>query len=220
VSACDGAERTHMGITALAPAFRGETATLHEAALEHLAQRHSMGPKHLVDPGPSQRQLLKAATLALRAPDHDGLRPFRFIEIDDTQREHLGALFAAHAERCGHGVDAIARARRRAHKGPALIALIARIRVDHESVPPAEQLLCTGAALMNFLNALHLMGYGAKTLSGASIGDLEVQRAFCTTGETLLAWIVAGTPAHPARARGAEDARHVLDKWCPARITW
>ena len=66
---------------------------------------------------------------------------------------------------------------------------------------------------MNFLNALHLMGYGAKVLSGASIYDADVQQAFCAPGETLLCWIVTGTPTRSAHSRYSDDAALILSDW-------
>ena len=184
-----------------------------EAALEHLARRFSVGPKYLAGPAPSQAQLLQAACLALRAPDHGGLGPFRFVRVGADQRERLAALFAQGAAQRGHGADEVERARQRAHNGPALLALVGRIEADVDSVPAHEQWLCIGAGLMNFLNALHLMGFGAKTLSGASVRDPDIQRAFCEPGAQLLAWVVAGTPTRAIHARKAQDASRVLTDW-------
>jgi len=105
----------------------------------------------------------------------------------------------------------VERARARAGNGPALLALIGRLRSDVPDVH--EQWLCIGACLMNFLNGLHLQGYGAKTLSGASIGSPEIQAAFCGDGERLLAWIVVGTPTRTAHGKRIDDASSVLTDW-------
>ncbi len=183
------------------------------AVLEHLSRRFSVGPKYLTLPAPSEGDLLHAACVALRAPDHGGLNPFRFVQVGAQQRERLGALFAQDAARRGHGADEVERARQRAQNGPALLALIGHVRHDVDDVPAHEQWLCIGAGLMNFLNALHLMGYGAKTLSGASIRDPDIQRAFCGEGESLLAWIVAGTPMRSTHAKRADDATRILAPW-------
>lgn len=184
--------------------------------LSHLAQRYSIGPKHLAAPAPGPAELQRAAALALRAPDHEALRPYRFLRIDDAQRPRLAALFADAARRRGQDDAEIARAGERAYNGPGLLALVGRIDDGARGVPAAEQWLCIGAALMNFLNALHLMGYGAKVLSGAGLQDAALQRAFCAPGETLLAWIAAGTPRHSAHARYPDDPGAVLGDWQPA----
>lgn len=183
------------------------------AVLEHLGLRFSLGPKHLAAPAPSDADLLQAACVALRAPDHGGLSPFRFVKVGTHQRERLGALFAQDAARRGHGAEEVERARQRAHNGPALLALVGRVRSDVDHVPPHEQWLSIGAGLMNFLNALHLLGFGAKTLGGESLRDPDIQAAFCEEGETLLAWIVAGMPTRAAHARKADDAAQVLTHW-------
>ncbi|HEX6362982.1 MAG TPA: nitroreductase family protein [Albitalea sp.] len=188
----------------------GDTA---RDALAYLGRRYSFGPKYLGLPAPSQAELQAAAELALRAPDHGQLRPFRFVRIDDAQRGRLAALFAADAERRGHAPDEIERARERAHNGPVLVALVARVRPDVADVPEPEQWMCVGGALMNFLNALHLMGYGAKVLSGASVRDPGIQAAFCREGETLATWIVAGTPSRHAHPKPGPQGGPALDDW-------
>lgn len=188
-------------------------------ALAYLGQRYSVGPKHLRAPAPSVAELQQAANLALRAPDHEGLGPFRFVRVQADQRHVLASLFAQDAARRGHGAEEVERARQRAHNGPALLALVGRIRADVAHVPAHEQWLCIGAGLMNFLNALHLQGYAAKTLSGASIDDPQIQRAFCNEGEVLVAWIVAGTPTRSAHAKHEDKVSTVMTSWAPQSHT-
>jgi nitroreductase len=170
--------------------------------LELLSLRYSVGPKYLAPPGPSAAQWARAADLALRAPDHGGLRPFRFVLIDESQRPALADLFAQGASQRGQSANEVERARARAFNGPGLAALLARVRDDVPDVPPHEQWLCVGAALMNFLNALHLMGFGAKALSGASVSDPAVHAAFCTPGEVLANWVIVGHPTRAAHPKG------------------
>ena len=184
-----------------------------QLALDFLGRRFSVGPKYLVQPAPSTEELFQAACVSLRAPDHGNLQPFRFVHVRDHQRERLGDLFAADAAQRGQTLVEVERARARAGNGPALLALIGRLRSDVPDVPVHEQWLCIGAGLMNFLNGLHLQGYGAKTLSGASIDSPEIQAAFCGEGERLLAWIVVGTPARTAHGKRIDDATRVITAW-------
>lgn len=181
--------------------------------LELLGLRYSVGPKHLTSPGPTARQWARAAALAARAPDHGGLRPFRFVVIDATQRTALSELFAQGAAERGQNAEEIARARDRAFNGPGLAALVACVRPDVPDVPAHEQWLCVGAALMNFLNALHLMGLGAKTLSGASVSDPAIRAAFCGEGEVLASWVIAGQPTRAAHPKADEPAPPTLSHW-------
>jgi nitroreductase len=178
-----------------------DPASAAEAALDWLAQRHSVGPKHLGPPAPERAELERAALLAARAPDHALLRPYRFLRVPDSERERLARLFEQDARRRGQDEAEVAKARARAFNGPALVALLARIEPDVDEAPEHEQWVCVGGALMNFLNALHLMGYAAKVLSGASVRDPGMREAFCGPGEQLVAWIVAGSATRSAHER-------------------
>lgn len=182
-------------------------------ALAYLARRYSVGPKHLREPGPGVDELRAAVELSLRAPDHRQLRPFRFVRVRPEQRERLASLFAADAARRGHAADEVERARERAWNGPVLVALVAHVRPTAEDVPEREQWICVGGGLMNFLNALHLTGYAAKVLSGASVRDADIQAAFCRPGETLVAWITAGTPARQSQPKADDDVGAALSDW-------
>lgn len=47
-------------------------------------------------------------------------------------------------------------------------------------------------------------------------GLVEIERAreaFCAAGETLVAWVVAGTPTQAGRARHDDNASDVLSEW-------
>ncbi len=165
-----------------------------DSLIASLASRYSVGPKQLTNPAPDRAQLESAALLASRAPDHGVLRPFRFVLVGTDKRSHLVELFAADARQRGLETEQIDRARERAMNGPALLAMVVRIRTDVPEVPPHEQWVCAGAGLMNFLNGLHLMGFGAKVLSGPSVRSPQISAAFCEPGESLSAWILTGTP--------------------------
>ena len=91
--------------------------------------------------------------------------------------------------------------------------MVGRVREGVMGVPAHEQWLCIGAALMNFLNALHLMGFGAKALSGASVFDPDIRSAFCTEGETLATWVLAGRPTRAAHPKRDDAASAVIGHW-------
>ena len=91
---------------------------------------------------------------------------------------------------------------------PLVIAVSARLR-DNPKVPEVEQLLSSGASVMNLLNALHAQGFGAIFLTGPSAYDPAVAAALgYGVGERLLGFVYVGTvgsvvptaPARPARA--------------------
>lgn len=184
--------------------------------LHYLRGRHSVAPRHLDGPGPDEAALHEALALAVRAPDHRGLRPWRFVLVPQERRALLGDLFAADAAHRGHGAEEVERARERALRGAVLLALVVRVQDGVDDVPAHEQWLTAGAALMNFLNGLHLQGHAAKVLSGASVRAPAIQDRFCAPGEQLVAWVVAGSASSRPRAR-AQDAAVQLGIWDDSR---
>lgn len=185
-----------------------------QAMLEALRMRRSLGPRGLGDPAPTAEDLQAAAELALRAPDHQGLRPFRFVHVGRDERAALGELFARVATEQGRDAEGVAAARARADSGPALLAVVARIRDDVPDVPPHEQWLSVGAAVMNLLNALHLMGFAAKVLGGSAARADILRQAFCHDGEQIACWVISGTASvavEPGAAACA--ARDLLLDW-------
>jgi nitroreductase len=179
-----------------------------------LLSRRSIGPRGLRDPGPSPEQWQAAANAALRAPDHQGLRPFRFVHVGRDERLALAALFAAAAVEQGRDDEGVRQAQERAHTGPGLLAVVACIHDDVPEVPPHEQWITVGAAVMNLLNALHAMGFGAKALGGSMARSRAVTRAFCHPGEQVACWVIAGTPEASDPPLG-RHARNLLLDWSP-----
>lgn len=183
------------------------------AELQGLLSRHSVGPRWLALPAPSADQLEQAVACALRAPDHGQLVPWRVVLISDEQRGELGNLFAEFALAVGKLPEEIERERDRATKGPMLVAWVARILPGIPEVPEHEQWLCAGGALTNFLNAMHLMGFAAKTLSGRKCQHPTVAQAFCESGEQLVAFVCVGTPTRQATPRCPDEPAAAWSVW-------
>ena len=181
--------------------------------LEWMLNRYSVGPKHLRPPGPSDAQLVAAIRLALRAPDHHKLSPFRFVVVPDEMRAGLAGLFEDFARRCGADARAVRSEGARAYNGPTLVALVAQVVPDHPQVPEREQWICIGGALAGFVNALHLMGFASKVLSGRKAYDPRICSAFAREGETLVGWVVIGTPAKTPHPNCEDDVALVLRRW-------
>jgi len=184
-----------------------------DAALQGLLTRHSIGTRWMVDPGPTPAQLRVAIRAALRAPDHGALRPWRAVVVDASRRAELAERFADFARDVGKGEEEVALERSRAFNGPVLVAWVVRIEDGVAEVPAHEQWMCAGGALSNFLTALHLMGFGAKAVSGRKCGHPAVRDAFCGSGERLAAFVCIGTPTRDARPRTVDDPDAVLSIW-------
>lgn len=181
--------------------------------------RHSVGPKHLRAPGPTEEQLWLAALSALRAPDHEKLIPFRFVLVPQESRSVLAELFAGFARRDGKSDEEVQVERDRAMRAPTLVAFVVRIDPEHSKVPAHEQWLAAGGALSNFMMALHIMGFGAKMLSGRKVRDPAISASFCGSGEELIGWIAAGTCSKPPHPRHNDNADTVLRHWRPGDLS-
>ncbi|MCI1193501.1 nitroreductase [Calidifontimicrobium sp. SYSU G02091] len=186
--------------------------------LRRLLERHSIGPRWMTAPGPTLAQLRLATRAALRAPDHGRLVPWRAVVVPDGGREVLADLFARFARDAGKTDEDVAIERERAFNGPALVAWVVRIDDDVPEVPAHEQWMCAGGALANFLNALHLMGFGAKTLSGRKCRHPALTQAFCREREQLVAFVCIGTPTRKPTPRVVDDADEVLSLWRGPRL--
>lgn len=185
-----------------------------QAALQALCGRYSVGPKHLQEPGPDDAQLALMLQAALRAPDHGELLPWRLKLVRGAARAQMASLFADAARRAGKDEAGAALDAERALKPPLSVAVLARLDLGHPQVPAHEQWAALGGALAQFVSAAHLLGFGAKMLSGAKVRDPHIQAAFCEPGETLVGWITLGTPAKPPKPREPKaGAALALSEW-------
>lgn len=161
------------------------------AALDLLMSRQSHWP--LVAPAPDAADIDLVIDAALRAPDHGQLRPWRFVLIQGDARQALGDVFVEAARARDPGADA-ERFRTKAMAAPLVIALGVHLQPGHK-VPESEQLLSGGAAAMNMLNALHILGYGGFWASGANSHDTRVREALgFGANDRLVGFLYVGTP--------------------------
>jgi nitroreductase len=187
--------------------------------LASLLARASVPPRLLRAPAPDELALDRAVAAALRAPDHGGLRPWRFAVIAGEARAALGALLAESLRRREPETppERLELERAKPLLAPMVIAAGAALRHDHR-IPLWEQEATAAAGIMNLLNALDAQGYGAVWLSSPALRDPAVKAALgFAEGDALLGWIHAGTPG-PDRPRPARpDAAGFWRRWNPAR---
>jgi nitroreductase len=181
--------------------------------LAALLGRHSVGPKHLAEPGPDDAALALMLQAAQRAPDHLVLQPWRWVRVQGAARERLAALFEQAARAAGKDAAAAALDADRARRAPLTLALVARIDLGHPQVPAHEQWIAVGGALAQLMTAAHLLGYAGKMLSGFKARHPLVQAAFCGPGETLVGWVTLGSPVRAPTARPGPPAPGGLSDW-------
>lgn len=187
--------------------------------LAALLDRRSCWP--LAEPGPGDAELDLIFQAALRAPDNGNLRPWRLVLIRDEARHALGEVLVDNAASLAPDSPRAAHEhhRQRAYAAPVIIALGAAITAS-PFVPEIEQLLSVGAAAMNMLNAVHMLGFGAYWFTGPDTYDVQLLQALdFEPGDRLVGFLLIGSlPAQlPARERPARSA-HVREWLGPGAI--
>ncbi|MCA3237111.1 MAG: hypothetical protein ACK5RC_14865 [Curvibacter sp.] len=65
----------------------------------------------------------------------------------------------------------------------------------------------------NFMNAVHLLGYGAKMFGGRKCQHPALAQAFCEDGEQLVGFTCIGTPTRALQAREPDNALARISAW-------
>lgn len=187
------------------------------AALATLLSRRSVPALQLHAPGPSAAQIDLALDAALHAPDHGMLRPWRFVVIRGAARERLSELFVRRTlERDPSTPEGkLNKTRNQSLNAQVVIAVGARILPGHK-VPELEQLLSTGAAVMNLLNAFHAQGYGAIWLTGGNAYDAHIAAALgFGADERCLGFVYVGSADAPPREADARRLQRsaIVREW-------
>jgi nitroreductase len=164
--------------------------------LQSLLQRVSTPANLLQEPAPTPEHLATILQAAVAAPDHAGLRPWRFIVIQGDARKQLGEVYVASTlegkpDTPAAELDGI---REKVLRAPMIVAVVAAIK-PNPKVPVREQLLSAGAAAHTILLAASALGYGSIWLTGRFAEDPYVYRELGLKGEEqIVAFVHLGTP--------------------------
>jgi nitroreductase len=184
-------------------------------ALELLLSRQSANL--LQEPAPEGAELDLILDAGLRAPDHGRLRPWRFVLIRGEQRlawaDRVAEIIVARDPANGQMVSE--RYRAWVWRTPLIIAVGAEVRAGH-SIPETEQMLSAGAAAMNMLNAVHMLGYGGMWVTGLNSYDPKVNALLGFEAPSrLVGFLAVGTPKpapkNAPKLERASRAEHTRD---------
>lgn len=182
-------------------------------AYETLLKRVSHA--RLGEPAPSAEQLDRLFRVALRAPDHGQLRPWRFLTVEGDARVQLGELFARalNAEQPDATPEALAKARAMPMRAPTLVVAIACLQ-DHPKVPEIEQMLAAGCAAFGVVQGAFVEGLGAMWRTGAMAFDPVVREGLgLAASERIVGFIYLGTPIGELRQPVALDPADFVSAW-------
>ncbi len=147
-------------------------------------------------PAPSGDVLLNIQKAALRAADHKMLRPWRFLMIQGERLTELGELFVKAKECAGQSLDEPARGiiASKPKRAPMILVAVAACR-QNPKVPEVEQLLSTGCAVQNMLNAAYAQGVGAMWRTGEFAYSPVVHEGLgLRWNEKIVGFLYLGTP--------------------------
>ena len=181
--------------------------------LKFLINRNSC-PK-LDDPGPSQQEISDILQVAMRAPDHAWLRPWRFITIEGERRNAFGEVLADCLIKRNPQADqaAVEKARAAPLRAPLLIAVAVAIS-EHPKVPAVEQRLSAACAAHGILLAAEALGYGGIWRTGEACFDSAVMAAIgLASNEELVGFIYLGSRQGASKKLPSLDVDDFLTDW-------
>ena len=161
-------------------------------ALELLVNRRSAS--RLAEPAPSGEALDNILRAGMRAPDHGGLQPWRFIIVENEGRDRLSQLLEKAARDNQMDEKAINKASQAPFRAPMIITVVAHCEINHK-VPRWEQIASASCAVMAMQMAAVAQGFNGIWRSGAWTDDPQVREAFgCREQDAIVGFLYLGTP--------------------------
>lgn len=159
--------------------------------LDFLQRRRSC--KKFGDIAPSREQLNEMFKVALRAPDHGRLKPYRFVVIEDNSLYKQCLLKTV--EEFDLGEYGLSKAEKLAQQAPCVVAIIAKLDEQNEKVPTWEQLISAGCAAYGLELAANLQGFETVWISKHWVKSQAIRRALdCTDNEQIIGLVMIGSP--------------------------
>lgn len=169
-----------------------------------LRTRRSGG--RVLDHAPSDDEMTDLLALAMNAPDHAALRPWRMVVLRGAARQRLGDALADAQGATGAERE---RAAAKALRAPLLLGVVL-VPKPHPKVPEWEQLAAATAVVTQLGLLLHESGWSSIWRTGPLVEAAQVRAVMAVQpGEKLLGWLYIGRPdPHaPKPERPVGDAR-------------
>ena len=178
-------------------------------------RRHSTPAKILIDPAPDEAQLEQILEIAMNAPDHGRIRPYRFISIRDQARHALSELFGHAVKLRDADVSAeyLKKQMDKPLRSPLIVVVVASL-IESPKIPKIEQMLSAGAAAHNILLASNALGFGSIWLTGDNAYDPVVYEALgLAENEKIIGFVYLGTEKMAMPKPMPGDVNKYLSHW-------
>lgn len=181
----------------------------------HFLNRHSTPAKALTEPAPDNAQLKQIFEIAMCAPDHGRIQPYRFITIRGDARKELSNVFAQAVKKRDPdaGDEYLNKQKEKPLRSPLIVVVVACL-IESQKIPEIEQMLSAGAAAHNILLASNAMGFGSIWLTGDNAYDPYVCKALDLAGnEKIIGFVYLGTESIDIRRRPGTDVDEKISQW-------
>jgi len=182
--------------------------------LQHLA-RHSTPAINLTEPAPDDEELRQIFRIAMHAPDHGRLNPYRFITIRGDARQALSEVFGAAVKQRDPDVSTayIAKQKDKPLRSPLIVVVVACPGINPK-IPEVEQILSAGAAAHSVLLASNALGFGSIWLTGDNAYDRSVCDALgLLSEEKIIGFIYLGTEKRLLPSPPKPDVDEKITRW-------
>lgn len=161
-------------------------------ALDLLLNRRSAS--RLAAPAPTGITRENIINAGLRAPDHGGLQPWRFIMIENEGLERFSLLLQAAARQDEVDDSTLEKVKQAPFRAPLIITVVAYCS-ENAKVPYWEQIVSAGCAVQAMQMAALAQGFNGIWRTGAWTEHPLVREAFaCREQDKIVGFLYLGTP--------------------------
>jgi nitroreductase len=177
-------------------------------AIDAIHARQSIG--RLTQDSVPRASIEKLLAAAVQAPNHYGVRPWRFVVLTGEGRTRLGGIMAKVLRNRFPEIEAAALEKERAKPLRAPVIIVVGVDAPADTrVDPIENICAAAAACQNILLAAGALGLGAQWRTGdaARYPDVKSFLGFAAD-QHLLAFLYIGHPEvwpEPKVREGFED---------------
>lgn len=165
-------------------------------ALTALHARNSVNL--LSEPGPTAKQLEAIYQAGLRACDHGGLTPWKYLRIEGDGRKDFGELMVKVKEAMdGQPLEDEAKRKLRSKplRAPLILVVVATVQEDHPKIPVIEQVMSAAASAQMMMTAAHAQGIGAIWRSGNLMFAPQMRTGLgLASTDQIVGFLYLGTP--------------------------
>jgi nitroreductase len=145
-------------------------------------------------PAPSGKALDIIFKAALRVPDFQRLRPFRFLVATGDGLDRLGAMMRRAAVAAGKPQAVVERAPKMPHRAPMVVTVVATPKPS-DVVPVFDQQLAAGCTVLAMQMASQALGFGGIWRSGWLMYDRVLHDELgLGDADQIVGFLYLGTP--------------------------